>query len=132
MPYQLRNTRTDNIEHGPSELPENWGPMFGLPQWGDIGAINEKLKTLPDYSHYTWEEVSVEDSPADPEKVEADARSKVKALLRESDWTMLSDVVMTNEQKAQWMEYRALLRSVSNQQGFPVDITWPIMPTIPE
>lgn len=128
MPYQLRNKTTDKIEHGPGELPENWGPMLGLPQWGDIGAINEKLKTLPDYEHYEWESVDVEDPLPNPEKVEADARSKVKALLRESDWTMLADVVMTNDQKAKWIEYRSLLRSVSKQSGFPMEITWPIMP----
>lgn len=45
-------------------------------------------------------------------------------LLEETDWWANSDITMTEEQRA----YRQALRDVPQQDGFPVDITWPTKP----
>jgi hypothetical protein len=52
---------------------------------------------------------------------------KAKELLRQSDWTMLSDVPMTVGDKQAWIEYRAALRNIRSQTGFP-DVNWPVKP----
>lgn len=52
-------------------------------------------------------------------------RSARNRLLLESDWTQVSDVPV--DQKA-WAEYRQALRDISQQEGFPWDVTWPKKP----
>jgi hypothetical protein len=46
-------------------------------------------------------------------------------LLKESDWTQLSDVSQTI--KDLWTVYRQELRNITNQQN-PFNIEWPIKP----
>jgi len=46
-------------------------------------------------------------------------------LLSQSDWTQLSDVVLSN--KDQWITYRQELRNVTSQTD-PFAIIWPVKP----
>jgi hypothetical protein len=55
------------------------------------------------------------------------AWEQAKQLLRDSDWTMLSDVPMTSGNKALWIEYRRALRDIRLHSNFP-DMTWPVAP----
>lgn len=50
------------------------------------------------------------------------ARSTRNQLLAESDWTQLAD---TPVDKVVWATYRAALRDISAQPGFPRNIVWP-------
>ena len=52
------------------------------------------------------------------------ARSIRDSLLSETDWWATSDRTMTAEQTA----YRQALRDITDQAGFPTDITWPTKP----
>jgi hypothetical protein len=56
------------------------------------------------------------------------AQAQRDALLRASDWTQLADAPLTTEQRAAWVTYRAALRAVPEQPGFPGEITWPAAP----
>jgi hypothetical protein len=51
-------------------------------------------------------------------------RSNRNALIAETDWWATSDRTMTAEQTA----YRQALRDITDQTGFPTDITWPTKP----
>ena len=51
-------------------------------------------------------------------------RSQRDNLLSETDWMALSDNTMTPE----WATYRQALRDVTEQTGFPYDVTWPTKP----
>lgn len=53
-------------------------------------------------------------------------REQRNLLLKESDWTQLPDSQCNKEL---WAAYRALLRDVPQQEGFPNDIVWPDAPT---
>jgi len=55
---------------------------------------------------------------------EKEEREKRNALLAETDWWATSDRTMTAEQTA----YRQALRDITDQAGFPTDITWPTKP----
>ncbi len=89
---------------------------------GDLSWLGEA------YADQGW--VVVGDAPADPaQSSEADlAWDKAKQLLRDSDWSMLSDVPMTAGDKILWIEYRKALREIRLQAGFPTDIQWPAKP----
>jgi hypothetical protein len=53
-----------------------------------------------------------------------DLREYRNKLLEETDVWALSDRTMTAEQTA----YRQALRDITDQAGFPTDITWPTKP----
>lgn len=54
------------------------------------------------------------------------ARDRRLSLLAECDWTQTNDQsVLTKEA---WIPYRAALRDIPLQNGFPFSITWPLRP----
>ena len=56
-------------------------------------------------------------------RASAKVREKRDNLLAETDWMANSDVTMPDA----WESYRAFLRNVPQQAGFP-DVTWPTKP----
>lgn len=46
-------------------------------------------------------------------------------LLTDSDWTQVADAPVD---KQAWAIYRQALRDITNQPGFPTEITWPTKP----
>ena len=69
--------------------------------------------------NFTPEEVAAS-SPT-----EDSVRSLRAILIAETDWWALPDRTMTAEQIA----YRQALRDITNQAGFPNNITWPQEPS---
>lgn len=47
-------------------------------------------------------------------------------LLKESDWSQLPDV--SNTIRNNWLNYRQSLRDITDQSGFPWNVTWPTEP----
>lgn len=125
MLWQLKKISTGESLNAPQKLPENWGPIFGLAgiqdQLGDLSWLGEA------YADQGW--FVVGEAPADPAQATPAelAWETAKRLLRESDWTMLSDVPMTKANKALWIEYRRVLREVRLHPDFP-NMTWPVAP----
>ena len=73
----------------------------------------------PDRPTYNPEERAIEQ--------EADeVRTQRDTLLVESDWTVLPDAPVADEQA--WKDYRQALRDVPQLTGFPTDINWPTKP----
>ena len=62
------------------------------------------------------------------EKASYDAIAKRNKLLYESDWTQIPNAPLTPEQVEQWAVYRQALRDVPQQEGFPMNIVWPVAP----
>lgn len=60
------------------------------------------------------------------EQLAEQARSKRDALLSACDWTQVADAPVDKEA---WASYRQALRDVSDQDGFPENVIWPIKPT---
>lgn len=52
-------------------------------------------------------------------------RATRDALLVQSDWTQLPD---SPADKPRWATYRASLREVTDQPGFPTNVVWPTAP----
>jgi hypothetical protein len=127
MLWQLKKISTNQALNEPQKLPENWGPIFGLPgiqdRIGDLSWLGEA------YADQGWVVVEGE-APTDPvQSTQAElAWEKAKRLLQESDWAVLSDVPMNKTQKTLWIEYRRGLREVRLQPEFPSNINWPTIP----
>lgn len=58
------------------------------------------------------------------DSIAKDVREMRKLLIAETDTWALSDRTMTADQTA----YRQALRDITDQAGFPTDITWPTKP----
>lgn len=93
----------------------------------DLGAVPSgfTLATPPNFpaiydDEFGWVE--------DVGKVAVMVRSQRAALLRESDWTQLPDAPLAL--KSAWAEYRAQLRDLPNQEGFPSNVVWPVAPQL--
>ena len=57
----------------------------------------------------------------------ADIRARRNILLSASDWThMITDRVIENQ--AAWATYLQALRDISEQDGFPNSVNWPVEP----
>ncbi|WGS44228.1 phage tail assembly chaperone [Burkholderia sp. JSH-S8] len=54
------------------------------------------------------------------------AKSRRDALLAQSDWTQMGHVPL--ETREMWEVYRQALRDVTEQEGFPFEIAWPVRP----
>ena len=64
---------------------------------------------------------------ADPEREQSLARVKRNALLKQSDWTQLSDSPLTPAQRKEWKEYRQALRDMPAKSAEDED-SWPMPP----
>jgi len=51
-------------------------------------------------------------------------RNQRNQLLKETDWTALNDVPPNQA----WVEYRQALRDITEQEGFPEGVVWPVKP----
>ena len=71
-----------------------------------------------------WEEPPMNIIVEDPWE---SIRSSRNALLRESDWTQLSDVALNKATVKLWQAYRQALRDITLQPD-PKNIVWPELP----
>jgi hypothetical protein len=55
-------------------------------------------------------------------------RDKRDSMLRDSDWVMLSDSPVSEEDKQAWMSYRQALRNITEQEEFPGVVVFPTAP----
>lgn len=69
-------------------------------------------------------EVTVEDAKETADEI----RAKRDKLLDATDWAVLPDSPLDEPSQAAMKAYRQALRDVPQQDGFPVNITWPEMP----
>jgi hypothetical protein len=81
---------------------------------------------------YVWDRVSrvLVKSSTDEEiaaHLSEQARIKRDRLLLNCDWTQTSD--QNESTKLLWQPYRQALRDITEQQGFPNIINWPVKPT---
>jgi|TARA_R100000084_G_C4655411_1_gene152532 hypothetical protein len=60
------------------------------------------------------------------EQASANVRGKRDRLLADSDWTQLPDAPVD---AAAWETYRTALRDITDQTGFPWNVTWPVAPS---
>lgn len=131
-PYSINELKKDNPN---ISFPKNPSAET-LMEWGVYPC--EMLPT-PTYDHLT--ETVKQNQPSQNENGEwivtwfiqqlpenqasENIRRKRDELLDESDWTQVADAPV--DQSA-WATYRQELRDISQQEGFPYNVTWPNKP----
>ena len=66
------------------------------------------------------------DKSIDPKFLGSSILAKINSLLVSSDWTQLPDSPLTN--KTEWATYRQVLRDLSKQKDFPLNVVFPSEP----
>jgi len=98
---------------------------------GEVEAIeNSPYFQFP----YTIEELTEEEIAINREKKRLldwiPFREQRDQLLKDSDWTQISDyALVSEEEKVLWAEYRELLRNLPETYPNSEDIVWPTPPT---
>ena len=103
------------LEETGEEIPFTATPydvtQHGQDLWAQLSASSEVLP-CPEERRYLTADV--------------EARSKRGELLAGSDWTQLPDILQAT--KDLWAPYRQALRDITEQEGYPYQIDWPIAP----
>lgn len=101
----------------PTEIPQPFDPINQNASYVDPVLVNG-----------VWMEGWVI-TPASSEEIAQrtadmaqNVRSERDALLAQCDWTQLPD---SPADKPRWAAYRAKLREVTDQPGFPTNVVWP-------
>lgn len=76
--------------------------------------------------NFVWSAVSYTQDQIDAEwnKVRVIRNSRLKSC----DYTQLSDVPMTAQEKSDWATYRQALRNLPQNTVNPFDVSWPVQP----
>lgn len=110
-------------------IPDHCKMIEGFFDGSEFYIENENPVQIPEKpgDYYEFDFVDKQWVNIKTEDIEATlARDKRNLLLRQSDWTQMPDVVLSN--KDEWAVYRQELRDITSQPGFPNDIIWPIAP----
>lgn len=113
------------------EIDEGTGDKYNLCQ---SHYFDGGLYTMDGIPRYKWD--GTQAALRTEEELEADrlpgitaqARAKRDKLLLDTDWTQTLDAPIDEDTKAAYREYRQALRDIPEQEGFPMDITWPELP----
>lgn len=62
------------------------------------------------------------------EETEKIVRSQRARILLATDWTQMPDSPLSENDKTSWANYRRLLRDLTNNPSFPLNVSWPIAP----
>ena len=73
---------------------------------------------------YTKYSIRQQDKEPIDKQQEENIRQRRDNLIKESDWRAVSD----RQLEPEWKEYRQALRDITQQEGFPHDVEWPIDP----
>jgi len=107
---------------------------LGVTIWKPHDKTTQKLIPVAPYIEdnqvFTVEvaDKTEEDLTADIAGESANVREKRDQLLKESDWTQVTDAPFTKAVKTSWSTYRQSLRDITTQEGFPFNVTFPDTP----
>lgn len=87
----------------------------------------ERINGL-EFGEITWPPASYPTLPKSQEEWETIERAKRDTLLTQSDFSQMPDAGLSDAEKTLWTAYRAALRNIPTQPGFPYEIIWPTKP----
>lgn len=96
----------------------------------DNGALVDIPQPPHELATWNWQ-TKLWDMPTEQAMYDhyaAEATELRNQLLTDSDWSQLPDV--PDIIKAAYADYRQALRDLTNQEGYPFEITWPTQPEV--
>lgn len=124
IPKVMNSQVCDSLGVDPiiSSTPPNPGRYFYVTKDGVV---------QDEQGSWVWNWVVEEMTDEQKAEVDAEQASKIRHTrdmrLMESDWTQGKDI--SSAISEEWATYRQELRDVSEQEGFPWNVIWPVKPT---
>lgn len=110
--------------------------MYEFSQIPEVPRFHKVIEGTPTRNsngiwYQTWNIVEMTDDEKTSATTEREnmIRSERFFKLSITDWTVLSDVILTDDKKLAFSTYRQQLRDITNQPGFPWDVIWPTPPS---
>lgn len=110
-----------------------WGDVISKASGGESFKIQPPMNNEEEYNTNvtfidsskkpSWADVQSQMNPVEWRTVRFNRDKKLQGC----DWTVLSDVPMSDSKRTEWEVYRQALRDVTNQSD-PFNITWPTPP----
>jgi hypothetical protein len=123
LPHRIRlsdgRSRTDSSTFTEEEIIDAGftGP-YERPEY------NSEIETQSwNYKLKKWDTIAIPD-----EVFWQKLRTERNSILKDSDWSQLSDAPLTSSQKTAWVTYRQALRDLPANTEDPKDITYPLPP----
>jgi hypothetical protein len=135
-PYSLENLKSDNPRTSfPSEMTELVMNEYDVYEVRQTPKPNDYTKNITEGTpilvegvyYQNWEQTAASETEIN-QRIEnkwEEIREIRNELLKECDWTQLSDV--SSEIKSNWISYRQELRDITTQSN-PFNIVWPVKP----
>lgn len=141
FPYTLVQLKQDNPtvsfpKSMSEEMLAGYGVYFvelGPAHDYDIATQNCIANDLPVYENEKWVLHSTVVEKTEEEKTNYAIeltnmiRHQRDTMLADSDWTQLLDSPLPEGQKELWKVYRQALRDITDQDGFPLSVEWPVL-----
>lgn len=137
FPYSINDLKTDNPntsfpKNMTDEMLESWDvySVFVEDQPAHTANQTVSLNDAPVLSGGVWSVGWTIRSWSQEELDETaeNIRERRDELLSSCDWTQIPDSPLSDEDKTVWQTYRQELRDITDQAGFPTDVTWPVIP----
>jgi hypothetical protein len=107
----------DVVFEGPQAQPTRYQTAYA----DGVHEVNGKW-----YTKYSVADMNDEAKAALDANQAKSVREDRNKRLAETDWTQLTDAPVNS---AAWGTYRQNLRNITEQSGFPWEVTWPTKPT---
>lgn len=124
----------DELDLSPASVPGDvhalqWDNNSGWIEYKDASSDNQDITNLPSWANtcetiYQTALTAYNDSLGNNYTPEENVRIRRGRELEDTDWWASTDLTMTSEQIA----YRQALRDITDQAGFPDNVTWPTKP----
>lgn len=113
----------DNIE----EITENEETKYSYDTYRiTVNARANLEQLLENETEYKkWLEIA---KNTEYSKLAEGIRLKRDKLLTETDWTQVTDSVLSKEKQKEYKEYRQKLRDITDQEEFPYNVEFPSIP----
>lgn len=121
----------DNVQ-GPLTRPaegnnEEGEEYFTFDRYEANATYSEALEGIIEENKSAWLNAA---KKAEEESVAEEVRSVRNKLLEEIDWTQTIDAPISAKSRSVLRTYRQKLRDITEQDGFPYEVEWPVKPVI--
>ena len=90
-------------------------------------TYREGLDGIIEENKEAWLEAA---KKAEEDAAAEEVRSTRNKLLEEIDWTQTIDAPISAKSRSELRTYRQQLRDITEQEGFPYEVEWPVRPAI--
>lgn len=120
----------DNTDHTTFTAFITIDRFNNIPFGVNLQRIDESSDICREIIHeYEAGNLHIEEFYESEKEASAKIRNKRNAILSSTDVYMILDYPISDEQRSQLIEYRKLLRDITNQVGFPKSVVWPDAPS---